>query len=109
MAAALVDRFEVLMGEPIVMSRVQLSSLTSAQAEDVLHGGPSGASPFAVILETVAAATSGTVSMERAIVSDSTANNTCRLVFTVSGGGNIANAVVRATFLFLPQASGGTA
>lgn len=108
MAAATVDEYKVELAVPYVITRTQLSSLTSDQAEDVAHRGPSGCSPFLVLPVVTVAATSGdAVSCEWIKASDSTTNNTVRVKAKVGPGGDIAGAKITVLCFFAQQASAG--
>lgn len=108
MAAATVDEFKVELGVPFVVTRVQLSALTSDQNEDVAHRGPSGCAPFLVLPQVTVGATSGDqVTCEWVKASDNTANDTVRVKARVASGGDITGAKVTVLCFFAQSASGG--
>jgi hypothetical protein len=108
MAAATVDEFKVELGVPFTITRIQLSALTSDQAEDVAHRGPSGCSPFLVLPVVTVGATSGDpVTGTWVKASDNTTNNTVRVTARVPAGGDIAGAKVTVMCFFAQTASAG--
>lgn len=108
MAAATVDEFKRELAVPFVVTRIQLSALTSDQNEDVAHKGPTGCSPFLVMPVVTVAATDGSqVTTEWIKASDSTANDTVRVKARVAAGGDITGAKVTVMCFFAQQASGG--
>lgn len=108
MAAATVDEYKVELAVPYVVTRVQLSSLTSDQNEDVAHRGPSGCSPFLVLPQvTVGATTGDQVTCEWIKASDNTTNDTVRVKARVAMGGDIAGAKLTVVCFFAQQASAG--
>lgn len=108
MAAATIDAAETLCVTPFLIRRLQLSSLTSDQNEDVAHGGPSTVSPAFVIPLVSGGATDGSqVTGEWIKASDSTDNNTVRVKFRVAQDGDIAGAKGCVLVVFVAQAQGG--
>ena len=108
MAAATVDEYKYELAIPFSITRIQLSALTSDQAEDIAHRGPSGCSPFLVLPVVTVGATSGDpVTCEWVKASDSTANNTVRVKARVGTGEDIAGAKVTVLCFFAQQASAG--
>lgn len=85
----------------------QLSGLTSGSPENVLHGGPSGASAVRVDFVVDTRPTDGSVvGMAWEDANDSTSNNTASLRF-YSTSGDLTGAVVKVFFTFRDAASGG--
>jgi len=85
----------------------RLSGLTSGNAENVLHGGPSGASVVEVRMVPYTRPTDNSVvNMVWEAANDSTTNNTCSLRF-YSSSGNLAGFVCQVFFSFRDAASGG--
>ena len=108
MAAATVDEYKVELAVPYVITRNQLSALTSDQAEDVSHRGPSGCSPFLVVPVVTVGATSGDqIVCEWVKASDNTTNNTVRVKARVASGGDITGAKITVVCFFAQQASAG--
>jgi hypothetical protein len=109
MAAATVDYARtVVAGSDFLLQEIRLSSLTSDQAEDVAHGGPSGVAPLLVLSSVTTAATTGDqITVEHHKASDSTTNNTMRVKARVAAGGDISGAKVTLYALFIGRASGG--
>lgn len=108
MAAATVDEYKVELAVPFVVTRVQLSSLTSDQYEDISHRGPSGCSPFLVLPVVTVGATSGDqITAEWIKASDNTTNNTVRVRYRVAAGGDITGATGTVLCFFAQQASAG--
>ena len=108
MAAATVDEYKVELAIPYVVTRIQLSALTSNQAEDVAHRGPSGCSPFLVLPVVTVQATSGdVVTCEWIKASDNTTNNTVRIKARVPPAADIAGAKLTVVCFFAQQASAG--
>ena len=110
MAAATVNTAVVETAHGIShISRIELSSLTSDQYEDIAHKGPSGAACLFVLPLVSAGATDGSqVTGEWVKASDSTASNTVRVRYRVASGGDISGAVATVLVFFLKQASGAT-
>lgn len=94
---------------PMLVSRVDLTTINPGESLDVSHGGPSGAPVLFVTHEVYVEATSGdpVVSVEHIGASDSTANDTARIKVKTVAGGDLAGATVRLLFWFSDQASGG--
>ena len=108
MAAATVDEWKYELAVPYSITRVQLSVLTSDQAEDVAHHGPSGCSPFLVLPVVTVGTTSGDpVTCEWVKASDSTSNNTVRVKARVGAGEDIAGAKLTVLCFFAQSASAG--
>lgn len=108
MAAATVDEKKVEAAVPFVITRIQLSSLTSDQNEDVAHQGPSGVAPLMVLpVVTVGATTGDQITAEWIKASDSTTNNTVRVKARVAAGGDISGAKLTVYCVFASHASAG--
>ena len=99
MAAAAVTLPDSVMSSPFLITSVDCSVLTSAQEENIPHGGPDGGTPFMVLFVQTAAATSDAVCNGSWEATDTT-NNEIDCTFQVEGGGNIANATFRMLCFF---------
>ena len=101
MAAAVVESTTVRDLGPFFMSKVVLKTLTTAQTENVSHGGPKGEAPIAVFFAVETEATDQKlVACSRLPGSDSLTNGTVAIVASSEGGGSIAGAKVAVYCLF---------
>lgn len=108
MAAATISARSTEVGSPFLIRRIEMNTLTSDQAEDIAHGGPTTVAPMWVLPIVTTSATSGdAVHAEWIKASDSTANNTVRVKFKVDPGGDIAGAKATVFVVFAAQAQGG--
>jgi hypothetical protein len=93
---------------PFHITTVRVSTIDPRELLDIAHAGPSGAKCLWVDMTHVTAATSGDpVFMEHHAASDSTTNDTCRIVLDTLPGGDLAGAVIDVNFYFVEAASGG--
>ena len=95
-------------GDGHVETAVDLSTIDPGASLNVSHGGPSGATVYKVSHEVTTLPTSkDVVHVAHVAASDSTTNNTARIVVDTTSGGDLTGAVVRVYFYFREAASGG--
>ena len=108
MAASIESKKPLVGGSLMEVHEVKMNTLVSDQVEDIPHGGPSSVYAAIVLPIVTTEATSGDpVSAIWVRDSDSVANNTVRVKFSVGAGGDITGAKASVFIMFFNRATAG--